>query len=65
MEYKLAKGKIETKGNLNLLLITDMDSQTTRDIMHNINYEIEKILRDKYMGKDILLGLTVKTIREY
>jgi len=65
MEYKLAKGKIETKGNLNLLLITDQDSQTTRDITHNINYEIEKILRDKYMGKDILLGLTVKTIREY
>jgi len=65
MEYKLAKGKIETKGNLNLLLITDQDSQTTRDIMHNINYEIEKILRDKYMGKDILLGLTVKTIRGY
>jgi len=65
MEYKLAKGKIETKGNLNLLLITDQDSQTTRDITHNINYEIEKILRDKYMGKDILLGLTVKTIRGY
>ena len=65
MEYKLAKGKIETKGNLNLLLITDQDSQTTMDITHNINYEIEKILRDKYMGKDILLGLTVKTIRGY
>ena len=65
MEYKLAKGKIEIKGNLNLLLITDQDSQTSRDIMHNINYEIEKILREKYMGKDILLGLTVKTVREY
>ena len=65
MEYKLAKGKIETKGNLNLLLITDQDSQTTRDIMHNINYEIEKILRDKYMGKEVLLGLTVKTIRGF
>ena len=65
MEYKLAKGKIETKGNLNLLLITDMDSQTTRDITHNINYEIEKILREKYYGKNVLLGLTVKTVREY
>jgi len=64
MEYKLAKGKIETKGNLNLLLITDQDSQTTRDITHNINYEIEKILRG-YQGKTILLGLTVKTVREY
>ena len=65
MEYKLAKGKIETKVNLNLLLITDQDSQTTRDVMHNINYEIEQILRDKYYGKEVLLGLTVKTIREY
>ena len=63
MEYKLAKGKIETKGNLNLLLITDYDTQTSRDIMHNINYEIEKILREKCMGKEILLGLSVKVMK--
>jgi len=63
MEYKLAKGKIETKGNLNLLLITDYDTQTSRDIMHNINYEIEKLLREKYLGKDILLGLSVKVMK--
>jgi len=63
MEYKLAKGKIETKGNLNLLLITDYDTQTSRDIMHNINYEIEKLLREKYLGKEILLGLSVKVMK--
>jgi len=63
MEYKLAKGKIETKGNLNLLLITDYDTQTSRDIMHNINYEIEKILREKYLGKEVLLGLSVKVMK--
>ena len=65
MEYKLAKGKIETKGNLNLLLITDQDSQTTRDITHNINYEIEKILREKYFGKEVLLSLSVKVMRGF
>ena len=65
MEYKLAKGKIETKGNLNLLLITDYDTQTSRDIMHNINYEIEKILREKYFGKEVLLGLSVKVMKGF
>jgi len=65
MEYKLAKGKIETKGNLNLLLITDYDSQTSRDITHNIAYEIEKILREKYYGKEVLLSLSVKGMRGY
>ena len=65
MEYKIAKGKIGTKGNLNLLLITDYDTQTSRDIMHNINYEIEKLLREKYLGKDILLGLSVKVMKGY
>ena len=65
MEYKLAKGKIETKGNLNLLLITDYDTQTSRDIMHNINYEIEKLLREKYLGKEVLLGLSVKVMKGF
>jgi len=65
MDYKLAKGKIETKGNLNLLLIRDYDTQTTRDIMHGINYEIEKILRDNYYGKEVQLSLGVKVIRGY
>ena len=65
MEYKLAKGKIGTKGNLNALLIHDSESQTTRDIAHNINYEIERILRDKYYGKEVSLGLSVKIVREF
>ena len=62
MEYKLAKGKIGSKGNLNLLLITDYDTGISRSITHNINYDIEKILREKYTGKEVLLGLSVKVI---
>ena len=65
MEFKLAKGKIGTKGNLNLLLITDPDTGTSRDIMHNVNYEIEKILNDKYFGKHVLLSLSVKVVKEF
>ena len=61
MNHKLAKGRVVQGNKLNYLLIKD-DFGNSRDITHNINYEIEKILRDNYMEKEIILSLGVKVI---
>jgi len=61
MNHKLAKGRVVQGNKLNYLLIKD-DFGNSRDITHNINYEIEKILRENYMDKEIILSLGVKVI---
>ena len=63
MNHKLAKGRVIQGNKLNFLLIKDEETNVTRDVTHNINYEIDKILRENYFGKNIVLELNVKVLK--
>lgn len=62
MNHFLAKGKIIEGKKLNYLLINDEDTRTTRTIAYDINYEIEKILREKYLNKGVIISLNIREI---
>jgi hypothetical protein len=58
MNHKLAMGKVVQGENLNYLLIKD-DYGNSRSVEHNLNYEICKLLREKYMDKFVAIDLKV------
>lgn len=60
MNHFLAKGKILEGKKLNYLLIKDEDNRTTRTIAYDLNYEIEKILREMYLNKRVIINLNIR-----
>lgn len=64
MNHFLAKGTVMEGKKLNYLLVNDRRNRIAKSVAYYINYEIEKILRDNYMDKDVVVSLNVRVIND-
>jgi len=63
MDHFLAKGKVIIGKKLNYLLVHDGQSNTIKTVAYNISYDIERLLIEKYLNKDVIINLNVKELR--
>lgn len=56
MDYPLAQGKVLISNKLNYLIV---DNKT---VAYQISYEIEKLLRENYLDKNVAISLNVREI---
>ncbi len=61
-ELFLASGKVQNTRNLNTLVVRNEETLIEKTVAYNLSYEMEKFLRENFMGKnvDIVLKVNIK-----
>lgn len=63
-ELLLARGRVQETRKMNYLVIRNNDTLTEKTVAYNMSYEMEKFLRDNFMGQTIEVYLNIRRIGE-
>ena len=61
-ELLLARGRVQETKRLNYLVIRNQDTLTEKTVAYNMSYEMEKFLRENFMGQTIEVYLNVRRV---
>jgi len=61
-ELLLARGKVQITNELNYLVVRDSNTLVEKTVAYNLSYEMEKFLREGFLGQNVEIVLNVRRI---
>ena len=61
-ELLLARGKVQITKELNYLVVRDSNTLVEKTVAYNLSYEMEKFLREGFLGQNVEIVLNVRRI---
>jgi hypothetical protein len=61
-ELLLARGRVQETKKMSYLIIRNNDTLTEKTVAYNMSYEMEKFLRENFMGQTIEVYLNVRRV---
>jgi len=63
-ELLLARGRVQETKKLSYLVVRDNNTFTEKTVAYNLSYEMEKFLRENFMGQTVEVVLNVRRIND-